>query len=311
LHAVDTTRINGIDYVPLAEIGGSLGMDVQWLKSGERLRLKSEWTTMDFTVHRRDFTLNGTTLNLGWPIGTKGGQLYLSEVDYEKTLQPVLTPQVFDHVPKLYRIVIDPGHGGKDPGAQNRGLKVAEKTVVLDVAKRLKANLEKLGYKVSLTRDDDRYLELTDRSAVANRARADLFISLHFNATGSSSVSGLETYVFTAENMPSSSRGKLLGSDRRDYDGNENDTWNMLVGYYVQRELVDQTHADDRGVKRARFTVLRDLQMPGILIEGGFVTSSSEGPKIGSASYRQKLADAIADGVVTYQRTLNRLRGRG
>ncbi|MDP0499143.1 MAG: N-acetylmuramoyl-L-alanine amidase [Verrucomicrobiota bacterium JB022] len=310
LHAVKTARINGIDYVSLSEVGGSLGMEAQWLKRGERLRLKSQWTTMEYTINRRDFTLNGTAINLGWPIAPSKGDLYMSEVDYEKTLQPVLTPQVFKDVPKLYRIVIDPGHGGKDPGAQNTGLKLNEKDAVLDVAKRLQKLLAAQGYDVVLTRDSDVYLPLSTRSSKANDAGADLFISLHFNAVGSSSVQGMETYVFTAQNMPSSSRGSLHSSDRRTYAGNRSDTWNMLAGYYVQRAMTEKTKATDRGVKRARFTVLRDLNMPGMLIEGGFVTSSREGPKIASASYRQDLAEAIADGVITYQRTLNRLRGR-
>lgn len=303
------TRINGIDYVSLSEVAGNLGMERQWIKSGETLRLRSQWTTLDFTLHRRVCTLNDITLHLGWPVAAKGSDLYISELDYEKVLQPVLTPQAFTPVPKLFRIVIDPGHGGKDPGAQNTGLKLQEKSLALDVAKRLKTRLEAKGYEVRLTREDDRFLELEDRSKVANSAKADLFISIHFNAA-TDTVRGLETYVFTAKDTPSTSRGSLGASDRQTAPANANDTWNMLLGYYVQRELVGDTGATDRGVKRARFTVLRDLRMPGILIEGGFVSNSTEGRQIGSAVYREKLAEAIADGVVTYQRTLNRLRGR-
>lgn len=302
-------RINGVAYVALDDVAGSLGMERQWIKAGERLRLRSQWTTLDFALHRRDCSLNNVTLHLGWPVAAKGNDLYISEIDYDKVIRPVLTPQEFTPVPKLFRIVIDPGHGGKDPGAQNTGLKLQEKSLALDVAKRLKTKLEAKGYEVRLTREDDRFLALEERSKVANAAKADLFISIHFNAA-SETVRGLETYVFTAKDTPSTSRSSLGNSDRQLAPANANDTWNMLLGYYVQRELVGDTGATDRGVKRARFTVLRDLRMPGILIEGGFVSNGTEGRQIGSAVYREKLADAIADGVVTYQRTLNRLRGR-
>jgi len=305
---VPAVSLNGVDYVDLREVAGTFGMKSKWLEKGTSVRLESEWTRMDFTEHRRDCLINGIKVHLGNPIYKRGGNLYLSQRDLENTLKPILTPQVFNPVPKLYRIVLDPGHGGKDPGARNAGLKLEERYLALDLAKRLKRILQSLGYEVILTREDDRFLGLSERAARANRLKADLFLSLHFNAAGSSRVSGVETFVFTPPFQPSSSRANLHSSDRRVYPGNKYNAWNTLLGYYVQKSLVDASPYPDRGLKRARFTVLRDIEIPGILIEGGFVSHSREGRDVGSPAYRQKLARAIANGVLTYQKTLNRLR---
>lgn len=301
-------RLHGIDYHTLDEVAGWLGMKKTWVEAGKTLRISSQWTTMDFTLHQRSMRLNGVQVHLGWPIAGSNGRLHLSQTDYERTLQPLLTPHIFTQVPRLGTIVIDPGHGAHDPGAQNNALKLTEKHLALDVSQRLAKLLRARGYKVILTREDDRFLELTARSAAANSAGADLFLSVHFNASTASSVAGAETFVFTPQNQPSTSRNTLAASDKRAYPANANDVWNVLAGFYIQKELVTDLKPTDRGLKRARFTVLRDLKMPGVLIEGGFVTHPTEGRNIGSAGYRQQIAQSIAEGVYAYQRTLNRLR---
>jgi N-acetylmuramoyl-L-alanine amidase len=236
--------------------------------------------------------------------------LYISLADHEKTLQPALTPQIFPNPPRLYHIVLDPGHGGKDPGARNRALRLDEKNLTLDLARRLQRRLEARGYRVTLTRTTDTFLSLSERAAMANRLRADLFISLHCNAADATSVRGVETYAFTPRHQPSTARASLHASDNRDYPANRHDPWNLAVGLAIQRSLVDSTRAPDRGVKRGRWTVLQDLQMPGVLVECGFLTHSDEARNLGSTAYRDRLADAITDGVHAYQLTLNRIRGR-
>ena len=99
--------------------------------------------------------------------------------------------------------------------------------------------------------------------------------------------------------MPSYARKKL--------PGNKSDLWNQLLSYYIQRSLKAVTGAEDRGVKRARFAVLRDLNMTGALIECGFITNPTEGSKLGSAKYRQSVANAIANAIMSYHSTLRRL----
>lgn len=304
-------QMHGTSYVKLGTVAQRLGMNARWTEPRKSVEFFSQWTTLSFTLHRRDFLLNGDKIALGNPVALSNGQLFISERDFHKTIQPLLTPQIFkDQCPKLYHIVIDPGHGGRDPGAVNARLGVNEKTTVLDVAQRMKRKLEAFGYKVTLTRDGDRFIPLGERPALANRLNADLFISLHFNAVDSTSVSGVETFAMTPAMQPSSSQSNLSASARRSYPGNDNDPWNVLAAYYLQDEMVKVLGARDRGVKRARFAVLKNLKCPGVLVEGGFVTHPAEGRRIGSSAYREQLADALVAGILRYQKTLNRVRGR-
>ncbi|MGA1205960.1 MAG: N-acetylmuramoyl-L-alanine amidase [Opitutales bacterium] len=302
-------EVNGTQYLSLREVAGKLGMKSHWLEKGKSVQLSSEWTKMVFEVHKRDFSLNGNRIHLGYPLVESRDRLYLSQSDFTHQVSPILTPQLSGTPPVLRHIILDPGHGGKDPGAENNALGLREKSLTLDLATRLKRKLEDKGFRVSLTRDRDEFQPPEKRAAKGNQMGGDLFVSLHFNATASDKVSGVETYAFTPRFQPSSARTSLHSSDRENYPGNGNDPWNTLAAYYVQRSMAGQLGATDRGLKRARFTVLRDLRMPGILIEGGFVTHPAEGRNIGSAAYRDRLVEAILEGILSYQRTLSRLQG--
>lgn len=303
-------RLHGSAHVSLKAIAAKWGMRYSWIEPGEKALLKSQWTRLQFELHHRYCKVNGSRVYLGKPVTAHQQRFYISKHDYESTLKPILMPQVFPEPPKLYRIVIDPGHGGKDPGAENAKIGVNEKATVLSVAKKLQAKLEAYGYKVTLTRTSDTFVTLKERARFANQHKADLFISLHFNAVKSSRVKGVETFVFTLPGHPSSHRSKVLASDKKVYAGNAKNTWSTLAGYYIQRSMAKNLDATDRGLKRARFTVLRDLKCPGLLVEGGFVSNMREGKLIKSKAYQERLADSILQGVLTYQKTLNRIRQR-
>jgi N-acetylmuramoyl-L-alanine amidase len=304
LEALD---INGTEYTSLPDIAGKLGMQTRWIEKGKTLQLESQWTQLVFEIHKREFLLNSIRVHLGFPVAESRGRLYLSERDYRNQLQPILTPQVFGRPPPVRHIMIDPGHGGEDPGARNTGLKLTEKHLTLDLARRLESQLEARGLKVSLTRDKDRFIPLAKRSEMANASGADLFLSLHFNASEKKDVAGIETFAFTPPYQPSTSRAALHSSDRQRYPGNAHDAWNTLLGYYIQRSLMDELPAPDRGLKRARFIVLRDLEMPGLLIEGGFVSHAREGRNVGSAGYRDRIIEGIVSGLDVYLQTVQRL----
>lgn len=293
---------------PLKDVAGRLGMRSKWIEKNERLRLFSDWTQIEFSLHKRECLLNGHRLHLGFPVTLEGRQSLFSIAvsDWEYALQPILTPTV-QETPAIRHIVLDPGHGGKDHGARNDRLGLIEKSLTLDLAKRLQEKLVKEGYRVTLTRSDDRYLALEDRASIANQASADLFLSLHFNAAANASVQGIETFIFTPPFQPSTARAELHPSDRKVYPGNARNGPSTLLGFYLHRELENSLPGPDRGLKRARFTVLRDITMPGVLIEGGFLSHDTEGRKIGSAAYRETLCDAIVEGLRTYQRTRERL----
>lgn len=305
-----TISLNGTKYCSLKSVAAQLGMQKKWIVSNKRLILKSQWTQMEFSVHDRDMAINGFKVYLGYPVAFRRGDLYLSEIDFKQTMAPILTPQIFQDVPKLYHIVLDAGHGGKDPGSQNRRVGLQEKILTLNISKRLGSILRKMGYKVTYTRSGDQFLELSERARLANQSKADLFLSIHLNGAESTAVKGSETYVFTPNGQPSTRNAKVRSSDRKQHPANRNNVWSTLAGYYVHRELVKSLDTVDRGLKRARFGVLRPLNCPGLLIEAGFLTNSGEARKLKNSAYRQRIAQAIANGVAVYQKTINRLPGR-
>ena len=173
-------------------------------------------------------------------------------------------------------IVIDPGHGGKDPGALGlRGLR--EKKIVLDISQKVSQILEKRGYKVIMTRNNDKFISLQGRVNIAEKYNAKAFISIHANAISMSKthVNGLETYYFSS--------GYRLAKS-------------------IHRNILRRLDIRDRGVKRARFYVLRKTSMPAVLVETGFVTGSSDSAKLANYSFRQRMAEAIAEGIMAHLR---------
>jgi N-acetylmuramoyl-L-alanine amidase len=255
--------------------------------------------------NREYLTVDGVKIYLDDNIGSLRGHLTVTRTDYAKVLVPLYwkTP-----VAGVRRIVIDPGHGGKDPGKQNPGLRYDEKAATLDTAVRLKLVLEKRGFEVLLTRNRDVAVDLDERAAFANRSKADLFISLHYNGAGvgDTSSSGIETYCLTPAGQKSTNTGKAK-ADVGEQPGNRFDTPNLLLAWNIQRQILAATGAEDRGVRRARFAVLRPLACPGVLVEGGFISSKREGAQIADAAFRQKIADSVAEGVFQY---LQRQRAR-
>jgi N-acetylmuramoyl-L-alanine amidase len=219
------------------------------------------------------------------------------------------------------RIVIDPGHGGKDPGTQISG-GIQEKDITLDIAKRLAASLEKnIGCEVLLTRDKDVFIPLDERTAFANVNKADLFISVHVNAHKRSSVYGLETYflnmatdesaviVAARENATSEKNISDLQSILNDLMLNTKISESSKLAYRVQDGMmgkVKKTYKVNKslGVKQAPFYVLIGAEMPAVLIETGFITNPTEKKRLLSDSYKNILADGIARGVNSYIKSI-------
>lgn len=308
--ASGTVRIGGVDYTDARTFFNRYGLKAAWIESATRMRLESSWTKIELAANSREALLNGTRIFLGEPVVARDNSLFFSRIDAEKLFAAILRPAgIAGTVPALRTIVIDPGHGGIDPGKQHMGLKLDEKTVALDASLRLKKILEREGYTVILTRTDDRHLstdkaeDLRRRAEVANEARADLFISLHFNAVpavDAPRVQGTETYTFTPQHQRSTADGTRDAADRVAAPGNRHDAWNAVLGYHIHRQLLSTLKAPDRGLKRARFAVLKFVSCPAVLIEAGFLSNDAEAKRIGSAAYRDDLAEAIAAGIRMY-----------
>ena len=210
-------------------------------------------------------------------------------------------------------VVIDAGHGGHDPGTSHFGLK--EKYLALDIAKRLRATLQRRGLTVVMTRDTDRFIPLSGRPAIANRLNADLFVSVHINANRKHTVSGIEVYYPRASVVSESATWPPAVSDAEIADPNptvKQVLWDMVLkqtrsqsrrlASSVCRSMRTGMSATCRGIKPARFVVLREAWMPAILVEVGYVTNQTEAQRLGSPDYREAAAQSISDGIFTYIR---------
>lgn len=302
-------RLFGADYVEIDDVAKRLGLSLGWVTPQKKARLKSAWTTIDVSSDSVETWINGLKVFLGEPVVSRNGTLFLGLRDAEQLLRPIISPGAVRPAPALRTVVIDPGHGGDDPGNRNTRLKLAEKTFTLDVAKRLERLLKAQGLRVVLTRTKDRGLELDDRTEIARKAGADLFISIHFNAFAESRVSGTETFILTPRHQRSSPQAErdtsMLATA---YPGNKYDHWNALLGYQMHRQLVQQLKLEDRGLKRFRYRVLCMIDCPAVLVEAAFLSNDAEGRKVATAAYRQQIANAISAGVKANAATLASLR---
>ena len=171
-------------------------------------------------------------------------------------------------------VVIDPGHGGRDPGAIGIG-GLQEKDVILPISREVASILQQQGLQVIMTRSDDRFISLEGRTQIANRAGANLFVSIHANAISRSrpDVNGLETYYYSS--------GRRLAET-------------------IHRSILQNVTIGDRRTRRARFYVLRRTSMPAVLVEVGFVTGRDDAPNLRNPNYRSQMAAAIANGILQY-----------
>jgi N-acetylmuramoyl-L-alanine amidase len=217
------------------------------------------------------------------------------------------------------KVVIDPGHGGHDPGALGPGVTEAE--VVLDVALRLEKLLKEAGVDVVMTRRTDEFVPLEDRPAMARREQADLFLSIHANASRARSARGVETDFLNFSTDPEAEEvaarenaatnrtiGSLPDILRAITLNNKLDESRSFAGL-IQKAMADQLRGANAGlknlgVKQAPFVVLIGAEMPSVLVEISFITNPQEGRLLKSGAYRQKIADALFDAVRGYQRSL-------
>ncbi len=300
-----TARIRDTDYVRVTEWAKWQGLQARWIKRDETFLLTNSAAKIQFEVSSREARFNGLQLWLLHPLVSRGDAIYISQLDIDSTFRPLLAAPRNDTGKKVKVICLDAGHGGKDPG--NRALGRQEKDYTLRLAAELRTQLQKAGFKVVFTRTSDRFIELTTRADIARQRGADVFISLHFNGTssGRDEARGSEVYSMTPVGAASTNaRGE--GSGSGSYPGNRNNSKNLLLAYHIQKSLVRNLDSEDRGVRRARFEVLREAMMPAALIEAGFLSHPTEGKKIFTEEYRRQMARAITEGIQSYKRVVER-----
>ena len=298
----EVVRLYDAEYVSATAFAEQAGLSRLWLVPQKKLLLANKSLRIELEADSRDFVLNGRRVFLGEPAVAYQKTIYISRIDRDRLLQPIVDPrQIPGPLPRLRTIVIDPGHGGKDDGTVNSRLKLREKNMALDVALRLEKLLKAAGYRVALTRRTDVFIPLPLRPHFAKKEKADVFISLHFNAIEKRTVSGNETFILTPQNQRSTEAEHRQPDDAVKQPGNAVDGWNGVLGFRIHNALLANLHSFDRGLKHARFAVLRDIECPGLLVECGYLSNDAEAQKIATPEWRQKIATAIAEGLDGYR----------
>lgn len=256
---------------------------------------------MTWRVGSQSIYVNHIKFNLSFPVVSNGDKAMISTVDLAKLVDPVVRPSYIKKPITFDTVVIDAGHGAHDSGA--KGVYGFEKNYALDMALRLDKALQQRGLKTLLTRRTDTFLTLSQRVAIANKQKSAIFISLHFNASGSRDANGVETYALAPQGTRSTNGGSPWNSL---LSGNLRDAENIALATAVHAHVIHDLRPVDRGIKRARFNVLRGINKPAILFEGGFVTNKSEGKLIHDPEHRQRMADSIASAIVKFRTAVGR-----
>jgi len=332
---IKTTKINNVDYFPVSELqrvfkAGNITED----RLENRLNISLYNENILILLNSCYSSFRGNLYNFVYDVVFQNGiwylpvnflkdnltQMYLGKIKYNLKSDTITAEQVNDTRIKV--IVLDPGHGGKDPGA--RGKNSQEKDITLDMAFQIKNKLENelYGVNVLLTRSRYEFVSLQQRTQYANKNQAHLFVSLHCNAALAKTSQGIETFFLsTARTTESRAVEALENSVVLNYEGgqeavkNYDDLQLILADLHqseqleessnlalrIQGSLIGSSRSVDRGVKQAGFYVLRGAFMPSVLVELGFITNEDEEKKLLDKNYQDKLADSIVDGIKSFK----------
>lgn len=318
-------RIEGKSYIPLTVVAAYYQAGCEWDPIAKRADLIKGNKRFAFYVGMDYAAVNGKPERLTSPaVFYEGGVAIPADFAIEGIGKVLGPPPVVAKPPVtqkylIRKIIIDPGHGGNDPGAIGRtGLR--EKDLVLDISKRVKEQLNENGVDILLTRDRDRFIPLDKRAQIANERDVDFFVSIHANAARLKDARGFEVYYLSnavddnARAVEAAENSFLKFDDssfqRRNTDL-EATVWDLVytenrqesieLAKYITKAVDASTSLHNRGVKSARFYVLKGAQMPAVLIEVGFISNPIEEKNLKDPSYRQAVASAIAKGILNYK----------
>lgn len=291
---------NQRDYVSLKDVA-TFYRFTRMERDGRHVWLRSTSLLLKASVGSDDLFLNNVKFCLSYPVIEMDGKVLVSRMDLAKLLDPVMRPAYINSPIIFDTVVIDAGHGGQDSGA--RGVYGHEKDYALDTALRLSKIVTAKGLKAKLTRSTDIFLTKDERYRIANGTPKSIFISIHYNSVGGRGASGIETYALSPSGTASTDQPNKM-SDGANLSGNSRDAENIALATAVHAMVLYKVKCLDRGIRRARWTVLTGLQRAGILFEGGFVTNPEECAKIHTGDYRETLANSICGGILNYRSAL-------
>ncbi len=272
---------------------------------GKSAVYRSRTATVIFEAGSRRVVVNGLSVYLNRSVVKVAGNWVITPVDAVDTVGAILIPSRALRKAEAALVVLDPGHGGADPGAGQGAFQ--EKGLTLDIVKRVRARLRENHVNVMLTRDRDSTMSLEERCWRADRYGADVFVSIHLNASRNPAISGVETYIVPASGYPTTveMEQNIVPLKRKDCPGNRFDGANVVLAQYLQKGTLAHTGALDRGIRRARFYVIKNANSPAALVECGFLSNRGESKKLLDEDYRDQIAEGVARGILTY---LSRVR---
>jgi N-acetylmuramoyl-L-alanine amidase len=295
----EVIKVNGHDYLSVDNISRFYGLPAGVAAASDKIRLETV-SPLEFVSGSREAMINGARSWLCFPLVEQDGKYLVSRTDVAKTIEPLVRPHRVPNVGKVQTVVLDPGHGGHDKGQVSRyGY---EKDFALDVARKLRPLLQAKSLRVIMTREGDYFVPLEVRAKIANAARNPIFVSIHFNGTNDDpNATGFEIFSFTPRGAPSTSDATLTSSSFNMQPGSEVDAQSMALSACIYHSVLGHIPEYDRGIKRARFAVLRLTKVPAVLIEGGFLTERGECKLISNRDWRGKLAAAMGVGIESYR----------
>jgi N-acetylmuramoyl-L-alanine amidase len=293
-------KVGPRDYLTVDNIAKFYGLIGNVDSTGKIVVLNNGRNQLQVTLDSREAVVNGVRNWLCFPVIAKDDKFLVSRIDLAKTIEPQLRPQMVQPKGKVQTIVLDPGHGGFDKGARNAF--GTEKDFALDVARKLRPMLQKKGFKVVLTRENDVFIPLHMRARIANATKDSIFVSLHFNATDANrDATGFEIFSLTPRGAPSTDDNALSLHFVNMQAGSAVDAQSFALSATVFHSMLGHLPEIDRGIKRARFAVLRHTKIPAILVEGGFLSETASSKRVADPAWREKFAEALSIGIENYR----------
>ena len=333
----DISTFNRSEYVALDKLCDFYGLEYKYDSFARTALIRKGSNQVVVMAESERALFNGEIIKIDKPVTMSGNALFLPLSFVRNNLGPIISRMPSAKAPAetkgpkrfaIRSIVIDPGHGGNDPGAMGRRSHVKEKDLTLRLARKLKALLEDGGIKVIMTRDSDTFIPLPRRSEIANRSGADLFVSVHINASRARSMRGFECYYLSnatddnARALEAFENGSLKMGEAASAEHSrplDKTLWDMtltenrlesaeLAGS-ICNSIDESLTMGTRGVRTARFYVLKHTNIPAVLVEAGYVSNKYEELKLKDPEFLDRIAESVAQGILRYKREYERTDG--
>lgn len=295
--------VSGRHYVPVKQVAEYYGLNIP-TENRKEVIMAREGLRIGLERGERRVKLNEWTFYFSYPPIFLKETLMVPVFDVRNILDPILHPTARRDPAILQTIVIDPAGGGGETGVKSR--RIDEKTLTLEVARHLRDFLRQEGFQVVMTREDDRAVSEGMRASLANDAEGEaIFVSL---SAGSASpkVHGMECYTYPPAGTPATDEPDSAAGDRRFFAGNINDRESLALATTLQSSTVRAMGAADRGIRRKRSGLLRDVRMPAVLFRMGYLTNAAEAEKLADPDYRVRMAAGMVQGIRRYADYLRR-----